>query len=178
MIFCGTVRENLKLAKPDLSDKEMIKAVEMANALEFINKLPDKFETRIGDGGVQLSGGQKQRLAIARALIRDPKVLLLDEATSALDTESERLVQDALKTASTGKTTIVVAHRLSTIKSADKIIVFDHGEIKEVGDHESLMAMDGLYTSLVKSQDIQKGSKCKLSKIILFETECQNFKFF
>uniref|UniRef100_A0AC34GLH9 ABC transporter domain-containing protein n=1 Tax=Panagrolaimus sp. ES5 TaxID=591445 RepID=A0AC34GLH9_9BILA len=114
------------------------------------------FQTLIGEGGVKLSGGQKQRLAIARALVRNPKVLLLDEATSALDTESERLVQDALDRAAQGRTTITIAHRLSTIKNADLIIVFEKGIIVEEGSHESLMEQNGVYAHLVGAQTINR----------------------
>uniref|UniRef100_A0A1I7SW83 ABC-type xenobiotic transporter n=1 Tax=Bursaphelenchus xylophilus TaxID=6326 RepID=A0A1I7SW83_BURXY len=156
VLFSGTIEENLKLGNPLIGEKELIEATKTANAYEFINKLENKFQTRIGDGGIQLSGGQKQRIAIARALVRHPKVLLLDEATSALDTESERIVQEALKKASNGRTTIVVAHRLSTIRNADKILVFREGEIVEEGSHETLMAMNGVYSTLVKAQEIIK----------------------
>uniref|UniRef100_A0AC34Q744 ABC transmembrane type-1 domain-containing protein n=1 Tax=Panagrolaimus sp. JU765 TaxID=591449 RepID=A0AC34Q744_9BILA len=143
------------MGKSDVTKQEMEDACRMANAHEFIVKLENGYDTKIGDGGIRLSGGQKQRLAIARALIRKPRILLLDEATSALDTESERVVQDALDQASSGRTTITVAHRLSTVKNADKIIVFESGRIIEQGTHEQLFSnLNGFYRQLVLSQQI------------------------
>ncbi|CAD5211612.1 unnamed protein product [Bursaphelenchus okinawaensis] len=156
VLFSGTIEENIRMGNPTIDEKEVLEAAKTANAYDFVMNLKDKFQTQIGDGGIQLSGGQKQRIAIARALVRNPKVLLLDEATSALDTDSERIVQEALKNASTGRTTIVVAHRLSTIKHADKILVFSEGEIVEEGNHDSLMAFNGVYSSLVQAQEIVK----------------------
>uniref|UniRef100_A0A914YVY4 ABC-type xenobiotic transporter n=1 Tax=Panagrolaimus superbus TaxID=310955 RepID=A0A914YVY4_9BILA len=155
VLFASSVEDNLRLGEeipfPDLEE-----ACRTANAIDFITKLPQGFQTIIGEGGVKLSGGQKQRLAIARALVRNPKVLLLDEATSALDTESERLVQDALDRASQGRTTITIAHRLSTIKNADLIIVFEKGIIVEEGSHESLLEQNGVYAHLVSAQTINR----------------------
>ncbi|KAG9292637.1 hypothetical protein G9A89_007009 [Geosiphon pyriformis] len=159
VLFPVSIRENIEWgavidgSKPSLD--EIIAACKKSNAHTFIQELPQKYETNVGEKGALLSGGQKQRIAIARALIKDPAILLLDEATSALDTESESLVQDALDVASTNRTTIVVAHRLSTIKDADKIVVMAKGEIVEIGKHEELIARQGLYYSLVKAQELK-----------------------
>ena len=148
-----SIRENLKLGNDDVTDEDLKSALEQANAWNFVNQLPNKLDTQVGEGGATLSGGQKQRIAIARALVRDPKILLLDEATSALDTESEKQVQIALEMATKGRTTIVIAHRLSTIKNADKIIGFADGEVREEGSHDELMLNeDSVYFNLAKLQ--------------------------
>jgi len=157
VLFDTTIAENITLGSKQQSiDKIDIEfaAIE-ANAQEFIEKLPQKYETYVGDRGAQLSGGQKQRIAIARALISKPKILLLDEATSALDLQSEQLVQTALDRASKGRTTIIVAHRLSTIINSDRIIFIDSGEVKESGSHTELMARKGSYYNLVIAQQTQ-----------------------
>ncbi|MCL4857260.1 MAG: ATP-binding cassette domain-containing protein [Flavobacteriales bacterium] len=149
MLFGGTIKENIEYGKPGASDDEIFEAAKQANALEFIENFPDKFETIVGDRGIQLSGGQKQRVAIARAILRNPSILVLDEATSALDSENERLVQEALERLMKGRTSIVIAHRLSTIKNADSIIVLDNGKIKEKGTHVELLKKDdGIYKNL------------------------------
>lgn len=149
LLFGGTIKENIEYGKPGANDEEIFEAAKKANALEFIESFPEKFETIVGDRGIQLSGGQKQRVAIARAILRDPSILVLDEATSALDTGSERLVQEALERLMEGRTSIVIAHRLSTIKNADKIMVLENGKIKESGTHKELMEKEnGIYKNL------------------------------
>lgn len=152
VLFNDTIRANIAYGKQgDASEEEIIAAAEAANAHQFISGLPDGYNTIVGERGIQLSGGQKQRVAIARAVIKDPKVLLLDEATSALDSESERVVQEALDRVVVGRTTVVVAHRLSTIKGADIIGVLENGTIVEKGRHEELMQIKGgIYSSLVE----------------------------
>ena len=152
VLFDSSIKQNIQLAKQSATEQEIESACREANAYDFISKLPDGLDTLVGEGGAQLSGGQKQRIAIARALIRNPRILLLDEATSALDNESEALVQEALDTVGQQRTTIIVAHRLSTVRNADKIVAIDGGEVREVGTHEELMNKNGLYYSLVNRQ--------------------------
>ena len=152
VLFVGTIAENIAYGKPGASQEEIEAAARMANAHNFIMGFPDKYQTQVGERGAQMSGGQKQRIAIARAIIKNPKILLLDEATSALDTESEKVVQEALDTAMKGRTTIIVAHRLSTIRGADQIAVVNKGKIAELGTHQSLMDLGGIYFNLVQRQ--------------------------
>lgn len=152
ILFSGTIRENISYGKPNATLDEIREAARQANALEFIENFPDKFDTLVGDRGIQLSGGQKQRIAIARAVLKDPVILLLDEATSSLDSQSERVVQDALDKLMAGRTTIVVAHRLSTIRNVDKILVFERGEIVEQGSHNELVNQQGKYNQLYQMQ--------------------------
>ena len=154
ILFNDSIKNNLLIAKPHASDDELIDCLKIANAWEFVNKLPDGIDNNIGDSGNKLSGGQKQRLSIARAVLKNPPILVLDEATSALDSESEKLVQNALDNLMKNKTSIVIAHRLSTIQNADNIIVLDKGKIIESGVHKDLMKKDGIYSNLVKMQSI------------------------
>eukprot|EP01107_Rhizomastix_libera_P017209 TRINITY_DN786_c0_g1_i5.p1 TRINITY_DN786_c0_g1~~TRINITY_DN786_c0_g1_i5.p1 ORF type:complete len:1335 (+),score=441.92 TRINITY_DN786_c0_g1_i5:243-4007(+) len=157
VLFALTIKENIKIgANSDISDEEIFEACKMANIHEFITTQPKGYDTLVGERGVQLSGGQKQRIAIARALVRKPKILLLDEATSALDTESEAIVQDALEKASKGRTTIIIAHRLSTVKNSDIILTFQGGKIIERGNHKELMENRGLYYTLVSRQELKQ----------------------
>jgi ATP-binding cassette subfamily B (MDR/TAP) protein 1 len=152
VLFNDTIRANIAYGKHgEVMEEELIRVAKLADAHEFISSLPQGYDTSVGERGVQLSGGQKQRVAIARAILKDPKILLLDEATSALDTESERTVQDALDHVMVGRTTVIVAHRLSTIKDADVIAVLKDGMIVEKGRHEALINIkDGFYASLVE----------------------------
>ncbi|XP_055382556.1 multidrug resistance protein homolog 65-like [Condylostylus longicornis] len=154
VLFFGTIVDNIRSGKTSATDKEVEEAAKSAGAHNFIINLPHGYQTKIGEKGTQLSGGQKQRIAIARALIQNPKILLLDEATSALDYESEKLVQQALDLASKGRTTIVVSHRLSAIKGADKIVYIDHGKVLEEGTHDELMQLNGHYNKMVSSIDL------------------------
>ncbi|MFN6956572.1 MAG: ATP-binding cassette domain-containing protein, partial [Acetobacteraceae bacterium] len=152
VIFSASVADNIRYGRPDATEAEIRAAAEAANALGFIEALPEGFATHLGARGVTLSGGQRQRIAIARAILRDPPVLLLDEATSALDAESEHAVQQALARLSAGRTTIVVAHRLATVRRADRIVVMEAGRIVATGTHEALLAEGGLYARLAALQ--------------------------
>lgn len=156
MLFADTIRENIRFGKPGASDAEIEEAAKMANALDFIQGFPQGFETQVGDRGIQLSGGQKQRIAIARALLKNPTVLILDEATSALDSESEHLVQEALDRLMGNRTSVVIAHRLATVRKADKIIVLQEGKIIEEGTHETLVGLQGAYARFVELQTLHE----------------------
>lgn len=152
ILFGGTVTENISYGRPNAKEEEIVDAAKKANAHEFILSFPDGYQTEIGEHGLKLSGGQKQRIAIARAILKNPKILLLDEATSALDSESEILVQESLNNLMMGRTTFVIAHRLSTVTHADKILVLDEGRIVESGSHQELIKQGGLYSKLCKVQ--------------------------
>jgi ATP-binding cassette, subfamily B, bacterial len=153
MLFGGTIYENIAYGNPQASENEVIEAARKANALEFIESFPEKFQTIVGERGVKLSGGQRQRVAIARAILKDPAILVLDEATSALDSESEKLVQDALDTLMQNRTTVIIAHRLATIRNVDTIYVLKEGEVSEQGSHDELLLIEnGIYANLVKLQ--------------------------
>jgi subfamily B ATP-binding cassette protein MsbA len=151
-LFSGTIAENLRIAKASASTEELVAAAEAANAHEFIARFPDAYETLVGERGVQLSGGQRQRVAIARALLADPNILILDEATSSLDAEAEGLVQEALERLMVGRTTLVIAHRLSTVRAADRLVVMNDGEIVETGTHNELVDANGVYARLLARQ--------------------------
>jgi ATP-binding cassette subfamily B protein len=152
VIFAASARENIRFGRPDATDEEVEVAARAAAAHEFLTELPQGYDTYVGERGLMLSGGQKQRIAIARAILRDAPILLLDEATSALDAESERLVQDAVARLSEERTTLIVAHRLATVKQADRILVFEGGRIVAEGTHDSLVAEGGLYARLARLQ--------------------------
>ncbi len=152
VIFAASARDNLRYGRWEADDAALWAAAEAANAAGFLQALPDGLDTFMGEGGARLSGGQRQRMAIARAILRDAPLLLLDEATSALDAESERLVQNALERLMQDRTTIVIAHRLATVRAADRIIVMDQGRIVEQGRHDQLLAANGLYARLARLQ--------------------------
>ncbi len=164
-LFSGTIEENLRVAKPDAMDAEIVAAAQAANAHDFIEGFPDGYGTLVGERGIKLSGGQRQRVAIARALLADPRILILDEATSSLDAESEGLVQQALERLMVGRTTLVIAHRLSTVRAADRLVVMSDGEIVEEGTHDQLMAEGGLYARLAARQLVDWDSNSAESEI-------------
>ncbi|CAD6185196.1 unnamed protein product [Caenorhabditis auriculariae] len=182
ILFNATIEENIKFGKPQATETEVIATLRKANAYDFVMQFPKGLKTMVGERGTQLSGGQKQRLAIARTLLRNPRILLLDEATSALDAESEAIVQRALENASQGRTTLIIAHRLSTIRNANRILVMKNGEIVEMGSHSDLLAAEGIYSELVHSQlmndfdeeDIGPLSPSRLSRSLSSE---QQFDF-
>jgi ATP-binding cassette subfamily B protein len=153
-LFHESVRENLRFAKPDATDEEIELAAQAARIHHVIAALPDGYDTVVGERGYRFSGGEKQRIAIARTMLRNPPILVLDEATSSLDTETERLVQDALDRLSEGRTTIAIAHRLSTVRDADQIIVLDHGRVVESGRHDDLIGAGGRYTALAARAEL------------------------
>jgi ATP-binding cassette, subfamily B, bacterial MsbA len=151
-LFSGSVAENIAYARPGAGRADVEAAARAAHAHEFVERLPEGYDTLVGERGVKLSGGQRQRVAIARAILKDPAVLILDEATSSLDTESERLIEDALGRLLVGRTTLIIAHRLSTVRRADRLLVLDQGRIVEEGSHSELLARGGLYARLYQRQ--------------------------
>ena len=151
-LFVGTILDNIRYAKPDATYDEVISASKIAGAHDFIIKLPDAYETKIGFGNKDLSGGERQRVSIARAILKNPKILILDEATAAMDTQTERRIQYALGLLTKGRTTIMIAHRLSTLRDADKLIVIENGKMPEFGTHTELLAKKGVYHKLYKLQ--------------------------
>jgi subfamily B ATP-binding cassette protein MsbA len=151
-LFSGTIRENIAYARPGASIEDVEAAARAAHAHEFVERLPDRYETVVGERGIKLSGGQRQRVAIARAILKDPVILILDEATSSLDTESEQLIEDALSRLLVGRTTLIIAHRLSTVRRADRLVVLDRGRIVEEGSHSELLGLGGLYARLYQRQ--------------------------
>ena len=147
-----TIGDNIRFARPAATDEEVRRAAALAHAAEFVQALPDGYDTLVGERGIKLSGGQRQRIAIARAILKDAPILILDEATSSLDSESEAVIQDALWTLMAGRTAIVIAHRLSTVRRMDSLVVLDAGRIVEQGSHESLLGLGGIYASLWSHQ--------------------------
>jgi ATP-binding cassette subfamily B protein len=152
VLFAMSLGDNIRYGRPEATDAEVEAAAKAANAHDFILALPEGYRTQVGERGVRLSGGQRQRIAIARALLKNPRVLVLDEATSALDAESEHLVQEALERLMKGRTVLVIAHRLSTVKNADRVVVVEGGKVAESGTHDELVAANGLYHRLVERQ--------------------------
>ena len=169
VLFSASVAENIRFGREDATMDDIIQAAKNSNVHDFITKMPDGYDTQVGQRGAQLSGGQKQRIAIARALVRNPKILLLDEATSALDNQSEKIVQEALDKARQGRTTIVIAHRLSTIQTADVIVAISGGKVVELGSHRELLERKGLYYELVMAQRIDEEEDKDLSKCITID---------
>ena len=151
-LFNGTIAENISYGKPGATFDDIVRAARAANAHEFIVTKPDGYDSRVGEEGNKLSGGEKQRIAIARAILHDPRILIMDEATSSVDTPTEKKIQEAIARLVEGRTTFAIAHRLSTLRSADRLVVMDEGGIAEVGSHQELMARQGLFYKLVTTQ--------------------------
>ena len=159
VLFRGTIAENIAFGKPDATREEIIEAAKLANADEFISRMPQRYDTMVGERGTTMSGGQRQRLGIARVMIRNSPLLLMDEPTAALDSESEKQVIDALERLMKGRTVIMIAHRLSTIRDADKILVINGGVVAESGSHDELMALNGIYADLHRTQFESEAAK-------------------
>ncbi len=153
-LFNASVRQNILFGKPEATEAELIQATKIANAWDFIQAMPEGLDTRIGERGVKLSGGQKQRISIARAVLKDSPILILDEATSAVDTETEMLIQEALERLIQGRTTIIIAHRLSTVRNVDTIVVLEDGEVLEVGNHAQLLANQVFITNSLQFNNV------------------------
>ena len=151
-LFHGSVAENIAYGRPDATREEIINAAKAANAHEFIVHLPEGYDTEVGERGARLSGGEKQRISIARAIVNRPSIIILDEATSSVDTATERMIQEALENLIKGKTTIAIAHRLSTLRNADRLVILEKGKIAEIGTHDELLQKDGVYAKLVRMQ--------------------------
>jgi ABC-type multidrug transport system fused ATPase/permease subunit len=162
-LFNGSIRDNLRLGKPNATDAELLSALEAANAREFVDRLPEGLGTVVGERGVKLSVGEKQRVSIARALLKDPPILVLDEATASVDTQTERLIQEALDRLMAQRTSFVIAHRLSTVRHADQILVMDRGRIVERGRHDDLLALGGIYARLCESSFLEKADAPELA---------------
>jgi ATP-binding cassette, subfamily B, bacterial len=152
-LFPGTIRDNIVYAKPDASNEDMMRAAKAANCHNFIMKFADGYDTQVGDRGQRLSGGERQRISIARAILHDPKILILDEATASVDTETEKQIQEAIARLIQNRTTFAIAHRLSTLRNASRLVVMKDGKIAECGTHDELMVVDGVYANLVKIQN-------------------------